>query len=131
MSNKDALVKLWFEKAEHDLMAIDNNLANASGPLTDICCFHAQQAIEKLLKGALVFLGKHITKTHDLIFLANQLLKDIPEIQKYKSQLEEIAHFGVEVRYPDFLLEPSVAETKEAQQTALEIKSIILSKIKL
>ncbi|MCD4812272.1 HEPN domain-containing protein [bacterium] len=90
MDNKNQLVKLWFTKAEHDLMTITNNLVNKSEPLTDICCFHAQQAIEKMLKGALVFFGKHVTKTHDLIYLVNQLHEYIPELQQYNNQYEKL-----------------------------------------
>ena len=35
------LVKQWIMKADHDLMAIENEL-NSENPVTDIICFHAQ-----------------------------------------------------------------------------------------
>lgn len=40
------IVCLWVEKAEHDLLNIDNNLAASHVPW-DTVCFHAQQAAEK------------------------------------------------------------------------------------
>ena len=61
-------IKQWFKKAANDLKAIENNLKDEDPP-TDVICFHAQQAIEKYIKGMMIYFGKHIAKTHDLIFL--------------------------------------------------------------
>lgn len=44
------IVGQWFHKAENDLQNIRNNLAAKEVPM-DTVCFHAQQAIEKVLKG--------------------------------------------------------------------------------
>jgi hypothetical protein len=63
-----SIVNLWFKKAESDFKTIENNL-KSNDPPTDAICFHAQQAIEKYMKGALVYFEKHITKTHDLVNL--------------------------------------------------------------
>jgi HEPN domain-containing protein len=59
---KKSIVELWFKKADSDLKTIENNL-KADEPPTDTICFHAQQAIEKYIKGVLIHFGKHITKT--------------------------------------------------------------------
>lgn len=36
----------WVEKAEHDLLAAEHSLVLADRGLTDIVCFHSQQAVE-------------------------------------------------------------------------------------
>ncbi|MEW6378307.1 MAG: HEPN domain-containing protein [bacterium] len=40
----------WLKKADHDLITARQTLALPDGP-TDTPCFHAQQAVEKALKG--------------------------------------------------------------------------------
>ncbi len=61
-NEKYSIVKLWFKKTESDFKTIENNL-KSNDPPTDAICFHAQQAIEKYMKGALVFL-KSILREH-------------------------------------------------------------------
>ncbi len=68
MSAPDSPYEAWLRKAEHDLLNIDNNLAAARIPW-DTICFHAQQAAEKLLKAFLIYHGRDVVRTHDLIAL--------------------------------------------------------------
>lgn len=58
----------WLEKAAQDLRAGDVDLA-ASPPLVEDAAFHAQQAVEKALKGFLAAHDRPIRKTHDLVGL--------------------------------------------------------------
>ncbi|MFH1777377.1 MAG: HEPN domain-containing protein [Candidatus Omnitrophota bacterium] len=127
-SSKMTVVRLWFKKAESDIKTIENNIKSKEPP-TDTICFHAQQAIEKYVKGALVYFGEHVTKTHDLISLLTQISKHIPELASFENELDEISHYGVEVRYPDILYEPTLEEAQSAYETALKIKDIVLAKI--
>jgi len=101
------VVKQWFKKADNDLKSIGNNLRSEDPP-TDTICFHAQQAIEKYIKGALIYFDEHITKTHDLVNLLTQILAHIPELEAFEDKLHEISRYGVEVRYPDIFYEPSL-----------------------
>lgn len=123
-------VRQWFRKAEHDLQNIRNNLAAESVP-TDTVCFHAQQAIEKLLKGLLVANGRNISKTHDLVKLLTDVADIIPELLPFEEQLEDISEYGVGVRYPDDFYEPTLDEAHRAFELALKIKAIVLDKIQL
>lgn len=50
--------RVWLEKADNDLLNIDNNLSATTIPW-DTVCFHSQQAAEKLLKALLVSRGEH------------------------------------------------------------------------
>lgn len=124
------IARLWFRKAEHDLQNIRNNLAAENIP-TDTVCFHAQQAIEKLLKGALVANARNVSKTHDLVKLLSDVADIIPELLPYEDQLEDISEYGVGVRYPDDFFEPSLDEARHAYDVALKIETIILNKIQI
>ena len=48
-----ALARRWFQKAENDLLNVQNNL-KAEHYASDTVCFHCQQAVEKYLKGFLL-----------------------------------------------------------------------------
>jgi len=122
------IVGQWLRKAEHDLLNIRNNLAAETVP-TDTVCFHAQQAIEKLLKGLLVANGRNITKTHDLVKLLSDVSELAPELLPLEDQLEEISEYGVGIRYPDDFYEPTMDEANLAYSIALQIQAIILNKV--
>jgi hypothetical protein len=56
----------WFEFARTDLQVAE--LALAAG-LFNQACFHAHQAVEKLLKGFILARGKRVPRTHSLVDL--------------------------------------------------------------
>ena len=49
MKNREALAQGWFRKGDSDL-ADAHRTIKSDGPY-DTACFHAQQAVEKYLKG--------------------------------------------------------------------------------
>ncbi len=59
------LVAQWLRKADDDLAAAEDLLAQAR-PYRWIICYHAQQAAEKYLKGFLVHRDVDPPKIHDL-----------------------------------------------------------------
>ena len=122
------IVRQWLRKAEHDLLNIRNNLAAETVP-TDTVCFHAQQAIEKLLKGLLVANGRNIAKTHDLVKLLSDVGELAPELLPLEDRLEEISDYGVGARYPDNFYEPTMDEANLAYSIALKIQTIIVNNI--
>jgi len=129
-NERSAIVKLWFKKADNDLKSIENNLKSEDPP-TDTICFHAQQAIEKYIKGALIYFGEHITKTHDLVNLLTSIAGYITELEDLEDEFHEITRYGVEVRYPDLFYEPTLEESRQVYETALKVKEIVLKKIKI
>lgn len=52
MSKTESNYRRWVQKAQNDLLNIENNLAASRTPW-DTVCFHAQQAAEKILKAFL------------------------------------------------------------------------------
>ena len=72
-------VKEWVHKAEKDYATAKRELAVLEQPNYDAVCFHAQQCIEKLMKGLLIHRGIVPTKTHDLAYLRKLLSPACPE----------------------------------------------------
>ncbi len=69
MNSAESNFLAWLRKADHDLLNVENNLAAKEIPW-DTICFHAQQAIEKVLKAFLVHQGafqRHMTLSHSLL----------------------------------------------------------------
>ena len=60
----------WGAKADHDLIAAKFLLKMKRNCPTDTICYHAQQAVEKYLKGGLVAHGIDFPRTHDIETLA-------------------------------------------------------------
>jgi len=118
----------WLHKAKNDLLAAKTVLKSEYG-ITDIPCFHAQQTVEKSLKGFLTYNHISFGKTHDLMVILDQSTKIIPELEKYRNICEELAAFAVDIRYPGGISEPPVEETQrfieQAEKILTHIKSIL------
>lgn len=125
--NEADLVRGWLEKAWRDLKTALDELT-ASEPLTDIVCFHAQQAAEKYLKAYLTWNKIEFPKTHaleDLVLLAGQ--KD-PGFLTLKDEVALLTPYAVEARYPEFEI-PLLEDAKEAIQVAKKVKDFVLEKL--
>lgn len=119
---KDILV-LWKTKAEHDLKIATKEI-KSDEPLTDIICFHAQQAVEKYLKMYLVNRGLEPTKTHNIKELLNKCQEYEKSFDVLKSMVF-LTEYAVELRYPDDFYMPSVEEAKEAIAAAKQVKEFV------
>lgn len=76
--------------------------------------FHAQQAAEKFLKAVLVWHQVEFAKTHDIGRLVD-LVKTIDAIlAEVIRDSAALTPYGVEVRYPGELLEPTAEEARQA-----------------
>ena len=93
------LVNEWLEKASQDLGVAGFLLAEGTSFFSAIG-FHAQQAVEKYLKGFLVRHQVEFRKTHDLAVLLD-LVASVDENLAYTlSNVTALNPFGVEARYP-------------------------------
>ncbi len=123
MSGKSELVAGWIAKADSDLMA--GQLLSKSGPY-DIVCFHAQQAIEKLLKALLAFYDQPPPRTHDLeelqrLVLATYESKDLADLDLF-----EASDYAVMARY-DLQFWPDEETAAGALSLAADVKRITLA----
>ena len=116
----------WLLKAESDLSTAQR-LLEGEGPY-DTACFHAQQAVEKLLKGFLASRGRPIPYVHNVEDLWG-LCSDLePHLRVRDLPLAELTPYAVELRYDfDFWPEREVAEA--AVETALQVRAAILGHV--
>src|SRR5581483_12380087 len=105
MNGPDPTIRAWMDKADHDLLNIENNLAASRVPW-DTVCFHCQQVIEKLLKALLIAHGRELVRTHDLVALLAQCVDLDPGLRSLENDCRKLTSFGAAARYPDALYEP-------------------------
>jgi len=67
------LVRAWIEKGDHDLLAGELILKGGKQTPFDTACFHAQQSVEKYLKGLLTYLKVEFPYTHDIRVLLQRV----------------------------------------------------------
>lgn len=124
----NVVLKNWLTKALHDIKIVSNELKLTEDEIvTDACCFHCQQAIEKFLKSYLIYKETGYPYTHNLEYL----IKKCKEIDSDFNSLdmEGLTDYAIDVRYGEEFFVPSVNETKEAYKKALEVKDFVLNKI--
>jgi len=130
VTTKEKIIKLWLLKAESDLRTAQI-LIKDENPPTDSICFHAQQAVEKLLKAYLTYLDIKAPKTHDIATLLELCLSVDEKFKELdQEKLEELTFYAVEIRYPDAFYQPSIEEAREALKQAINLKKFILKKLR-
>jgi HEPN domain-containing protein len=98
IANEEAA--MLYRIASQDRRAFQNLNADAEMDLR-IVCFHAQQAVEKLLKAALVNRGVVFSRTHDLGHLAAMLSEAKVSLPLPPDTLSRLNPYAVIFRYDD------------------------------
>ncbi len=93
-------VKEWVIKAEDDLATAGREFRVIERPNFDAVCFHAQQCVEKLMKGLLIHLGVIPPKSHDLVRLSRLLAGVCGEWSWPLEELRFLTRAAVDYRYP-------------------------------
>ena len=104
-------VSEWIAKAEGDFATAGRELRAGEAPNFDAACFHAQQCIEKLMKGLLIHLGTVPPRTHDLAYLDRLLSAACPGWAWPVQELRLLSLAAVAFRYPG-----DAADREEATQ---------------
>ena len=91
---------LWFSKAEQDLITAKALLDLTSEHFESIV-FHCQQAVEKSLKGYLVFNKSRFQKTHDIAKLIEAIALLNLDLAKKYDQASELTKYAIAHRYPE------------------------------
>jgi HEPN domain-containing protein len=122
--SKDTAVK-WFVKADNDYKTGSDEFATEE-PATDTVCFHAQQCIEKYLKGFLAFHNREIEKTHNLSLVLKQCLAiDVRFIQLQDKNIDILTPHATVYRYPDDFYLPGAQEAEKALEMADEVRIFV------
>jgi len=90
----------WVSKAEGDWRVANREFLAEDNPNFDAVCFHAQQCIEKLMKGLLIDKGVIPPKTHSLIALNHLLMSTLPSWSADIEDLRLLTYAAREFRYP-------------------------------
>jgi len=118
----------WLQKARNDLLSAKAVLDSEYG-ITDVPCFHAQQTVEKALKGLLTWNRVSFGKTHDLMVLLAEVVKIHSDFNDMRSICAELAEFAVDVRYPGGISEPPEGEAlrfiTEAEKVLILVERIL------
>jgi len=120
----------WFEFALEDLkvaeLAMEEEIYNQ-------VCFHAQQCVEKILKGYLILKGEIYPKSHKLADLLSKIKESL--FDPLKNEILLLDRFYIPTHYPDALPGtlpeglPSKKDAEEALNTAKEVFKIIKKKL--
>jgi HEPN domain-containing protein len=119
--------KIWLDRAKSSL-AISKNKTDEDIFFEDLC-FQAQQAVEKAVKGLLIFYNVEPEKTHNLVLL-------IKELSKYFTVPDEINDavilndYAIQTRYPGEYTPIEKNEYNEAIMVAENCVNWIKNKIK-
>ena len=91
----DEYIKEWLTKADKDIKTVE--IMKDIDDVTEIVCFHCQQAVEKYLKTLLLANDIEFSKTHNIDFLLKQCMEINPDFEELaariraaQSNLEEI-----------------------------------------
>jgi HEPN domain-containing protein len=115
----------WFARGDHDIESAQ--LLYEEKGYTDVIAYHIQQAIEKYLKGYLVFHGKKYPKIHDLDTLVNMISKFDKGFLTFTELCEKVTRYYIEERYPPG---PLTVYTYEEIKQDLEGAKNLINKIK-
>lgn len=96
--NAPETIKEWFRRGQNDLVSV-RLIIKEDGPL-DTASVLLQQAVEKHLKGYLIFHGWELLKTHDLAYLIGEVAKHDPSLSRFTDECRKISQYYREQRYP-------------------------------
>jgi len=128
--NKGEIINKWVAKAGSDIRSAEILLNNAENPPTDAICFHAQQAVEKLLKAYLTSVDIKAGKTHDILSLLELCIEKDKEFETLPiEKLGKLTFYAVELRYPDEFYIPTYEEAEESLNLAKMVEKFVIEKL--
>lgn len=123
-----AETRAWFVKAKTDIDAGSLDLTGEPHLAAD-AAFHAQQAVEKVLKGFLVWNEKPFRKTHNLVELGETCAGIDPSLGPLLQRAAPLTEYVWRYRYPGDEEAPSREEAGEALDLAREVLGAVLSRV--
>ena len=119
--------KIWLKRAKSAFLIASETPLCDELYLEDLC-YDAQQAVEKALKGLLIFYGVEPEYTHNIerSLIALEVFVEIPEIIK---ETTELTQYAVLTRYPGEYDPVTLDEYKQAIKLAKECLDWVTEKI--
>ena len=109
--------RAWLRKVDVDPRSATVDL-NVEPPILEDVLFHAQQAVEKVLKAFLTWHQKPFGKTHDLRNLVKLVSGIGAALESELTDAIPLTACAWKFRYPGLPEEPSLGEAKDALDTA-------------
>ena len=94
----------------------------------DACCFHAQQAVEKLLKSYLADVRTNFPYTHNLSKLVALCEGTDPSFASMERVVEPLNPYAVDLRY-DIDIWPDEESARMAQAAAATVRDFVQSRL--
>lgn len=125
------ITREWLTLAQKDLAGCQKLLGDDF--LTNIVCFHAQQAVEKSLKAIVEEFEIGFVKTHNLVHLFERI-KEVVQFELDEDTLKALNEVYISVRYPgEFGLlphgEPTVEDARLFYQFAQTVFNAVTFKL--
>lgn len=121
-------LKKWLIKSIEDITLVEHELRlPGEEVITSAVCFHAQQAVEKLLKSFLIYKSIEFGRTHDLKLLLKLCRREDNAFMEV--EVGNLTFYAVEVRYPDDFYIPTINEAHEASQVAHDVMEFVFKKL--
>lgn len=114
----------WFIMAQKDLRSA--KILFEHGADNEIICFHCQQAIEKYLKGYLIFVTGELHEGHSLVKLVKKAMVYHDDFHGLIKDLAFVNTFYIETRYS--AIDPlvvSIDDTEDCLKIMEKVISII------
>ncbi|MFH1098906.1 MAG: HEPN domain-containing protein [Candidatus Uhrbacteria bacterium] len=117
----------WFKRANEDIGAAALMLDEGSFP--NPICFHAQQSVEKALKGYLAANEVRPEKTHDLLELLTACANFDTSFNSLRDDAQYLKRFYIEARYPGDFPSYTLGEAQKAYDAAKRIHSFVENRL--
>ncbi len=122
------IVNEWVAKGEADYASALRELRARKNPNYDSACFHAQQCVEKYLKGIMQARTIFFGKTHDLCVLLDSCLEKYALWESFRPDFKMLTQYAVLFRYPGE--SATKAEAREAVLAAAKLREEFQSALK-
>ena len=127
---KDEIVKEWFERGSRDFETA--KLIFSQRGFNDEIMFLLQQAVEKYLKGFLIYAGWELRKIHDVETLLTEAMEFDQSFAQFLDFGRKLSAYYYEGRYPPGPIpEISTAEIKSSINIADKIITEVSKKVNL
>ena len=107
------LAELLLRKAAQDEYAIHKLIDDPDAP-DEIIGFHAQQAVEKMLKAILALHGIRYRKTHDLVELLDLMRDNSIPFSEHLENVRRLTPYATVFRYDEYLLDAGTSLDRNA-----------------
>lgn len=121
----------WLVKAHEDLETAKIIFSADRATQWHQVLFHCQQAVEKTMKGFLLWHNTKFRWTHDLVELGAQCAAIDPSLSEDVGRVEGLTDYAWEFRYPGEDPEPTKPEAKRAIASAEKFSRVMLEHLPL